>query len=274
MRCFPEVLPTQASLRWSTKSPNLGGFKREFWRLHRGMIRPDPGEWWLEWDWSGIEGRMFTGYSGDEEDLEWFQPGRDVHTETCRKYLFAWDALPDDWQGSKDDRRTLAKNFRYGVYQYGRGARVVLGMPGIERLGLDRGSLVARAQAFLFARPKGVAFKEATWRECIEQKEARTFMGARRKLFGKPEDRAKDGLNHKIQGSVANLMNWCLIRCMEAFPDASLILNRHDGATVAFPTRYETSVVMDKVRQIVEREWEIGPGVHMRFPATWEVIRG
>ena len=217
---------------------------------------------------------MFTAYSGDEEDLEWMAPGRDVHTETCRKYLFAWDALPDDWLGSKDDRRTLAKNFRYGVYQYGRGAKVVLGMPGVERLGLDRSLLVARAQSFLAARPKGVAFKEATWRECIEQKEARTFMGARRKLFGKPEDRAKDGLNHKIQGSVANLMNWCLIHCMEAFPDASLILNRHDSATVAFPEELRHDRTVDIVKEIVEREWEIGPGVRMRFPAAWEVIHG
>ena len=47
-RVYPEMLPTQASGRWSTKKPALVGAVRKFWK--RPVIRPDPGEWWLEWD--------------------------------------------------------------------------------------------------------------------------------------------------------------------------------------------------------------------------------
>ena len=422
-RVFTEILPTQASGRWSTKNPNLGGFKREFWKQHRGIIHPDPGEWWLDFDWSGIEARMFISYSGDEEDVLLLQskhckrcshvhiprtflargpirgrglfhaeesqegdnsandlllvnrsgcgrasredvgssrvpknqtiterqrgmgsrsdqqssrrvddvtmassgrsteiqnstnsepmeaPARigspssslgctacecsettdltplDLHTFTCTKYLMAWAPdlsvdsplsgynLPTDWQGGKDERRTRAKNFRYGVGQYGTSAKAVLGMPGIESLGLDRQMLLQRAQRFLDARPKAQAWKEMIWERCRTDKEARTFMGRRRKLFGPDEDRAKDGLNHMIQGSVADLMDWVLIEVERAWPQGHLILNKHDGAILAFPDSCPVEPTWAAVRLIVEREWEIGQGTPaMRFPAEWEVI--
>ena len=285
-RVFPEILPTQASGRWSTKNPNLGGFKREFWKKHWHIIHPDPGEWWLEFDWSGIEARMFTAYTGDEEDVQLFKQGRDIHTFTCAKYLMAWAPdlgvnspldsynLPTDWLNSKDERRTRAKNFRYGVGQYGTSAKAVLGMPGIETLGLDRQMLLQRAQQFLNARPKAQAWKEMIWAQCRTDKEARTFMGRRRKLFGLPDDRAKDGLNHKIQGSVADLMDWCLIAVSKEWPHASLILNKHDGAILAFPKECPVDTTTARVKALVEREWEVGQGIAMNFPAEWETIHG
>ena len=102
-------------------------------------------------------------------------------------------------------------------------------------------------------------------------------MGARRYLFGDPDDRAKDGLNHKIQGAVANLMAWCLIQITRTYPAASLILNKHDGAIVAFPDEErasERSSVCERVKQLVEQEREVGQGVTMGFPATWKVWNG
>lgn len=282
-RVYPELLPTQASLRWSTKNPNLPGFQREFWTEHHGVIQPDPGEWWLSWDWSGIEARMFTAYTGDSEDVLWFTGNYDIHTETCQHYLFEWDCLPMDWRGKADERRVRAKNFRYGVLQYGSDERAILGMPGIETLGLDRPTLVRRARRFLEARPQAQAWKARVWQACIDQKEARTFMGHRRMLFGDPDTRKKEGLNHMIQGSVANLMAWCLIEILvKRWPRASLILNAHDGATLAFPLHESEAGTAGPqpsdwgaVRTIVEREWTIGQGTPpMRFPAEWKVREG
>ena len=285
-RCYPEILPTQASGRWSTKNPALVSFPREFWRDHKGIIHPDKNEWWLEWDWSGIEARIFTAYTGDEEDVMLFQLGKDIHTFTCSKYLFEWAPnlrvdsplngynLPTDWQGGTDERRVRAKNFRYGPYQYGTGVQAVLGMPGIEKLGLDRVVLIRRATRFLAARPKAQAWKQATWQTCQEQKVARTFMGRRRLLFGNPTERAKDGLNHIIQGSVADLMAWCLIAIMKQWPQASLIMNKHDGATVTFPKSLDPHAIQAQVKALVEKEWEVGQGVKMNFPATWEMTYG
>lgn len=273
-RVYPEILPTQASLRWSTKNPNLGGFVREFWTQHSGIIKPDPGEWWVEWDWSGIEARIFTAYTGDEEDVKWFTGDYDIHTETCKKYLFEWDMLPPDWKGKDDERRVRAKNFRYGVLQYGSGPKAILQMPGIESLGLSRDVLVRRAERFLAARPRAQAWKQRVWQECIEKKSVRTFMGHRRMLFGDADTMKKEGMAHKISGSVANLMAWCLIEILvKGWPTASLILNKHDGAILAFPhsTEVDEDFTHIAVKMIVEREWEVGQGVTMSFPADWKV---
>ena len=281
-RAYPEVLPTQASGRWSTKKPNLGGFTRDFWRQHYRVIKPDPGWWWLEWDWLGIECRMFVAYTGDDEDVAWLigqnlpAGTSEIHGATCLKYLFAWDALPADWQGSKDERRTRAKNFRYGVGQYGLDERAVLGMPGIEKLGLDRTVLLARARAFLHARPKAQAWKQQIWAECTRSSFgpgvgiARTFMGRRRMLFGDEDARKKDGLNHMIQGSVADLMDWSLGRLLNReLPEAYLVLNKHDGAILSIPESRGQDDTFARCRAVVEREWEVGQGVRMSFPASW-----
>ena len=211
-----------------------------------------------------------TCCSCDCTDTQLAEP--DIHTLTCLKYLFAWQKLPVDWRGSKDERRTRAKNFRYGCLQYGSGPKAVLGMPGIESLGLDRAVLVQRATRFLAARPKAQAWKEMIWERCRTDKEARTFMGRRRKLFGPDEDRAKDGLNHMIQGSVADLMDWVLIAVERAWPQGHLILNKHDGAILAFPDSCPVEPTWAAVRLIVEREWEIRQGIKMTFPATWCIV--
>lgn len=280
-RIFPQLLPTQASGRWSTTKPALEAFPREFWKRHAGILYPDGYEWWLEWDWSAIEGRLFIAYTGDEEDVQLLASGPDIHDFTCAKYLMAWapdahpgctlDALnlPADWQGSKDERRVRAKNFRYGAGQYGKGARSILGMPGIEALGLNRHTLVQRAQRYLDMRPKAQAWKERVWAECRNAKMSRTFMGSRRLLFGDEETREKDGLNHVIQGSVADMLNWCLIQIDRAFPASTLIRNSHDGATVAFPKTLDPDTTEAQIKPWVEREWEVGQGITMGFPASW-----
>lgn len=273
-RIFPEMLPTQASLRWSTTRPPLATFDKRFW-LHPA-IRPDDREWWLEWDWSGIESRMFTGYSGDPNDLEMFRSGRDIHTETA-KILFGWSTLPGDWRGKDDKRRDISKNIRYGPYQYAKDERVILSMPGLDTVGLDRHQALAAIRRLFAAHPATVAFKQRTWEECVRTRQARTFLGHRRMLWGNADTMAKEGLNHKIQGGVAGMMDWCIIQiCHPALsrflpgPLPRLILNKHDGAIIGFPSTMDMHDVLSVCQGIVEREWEI-EGNKISFPATWVV---
>ena len=51
--------------------------------------------------------------------------------------------------------------------------------------------------------------------------------------------------------------------------------NKHDGAIMAFPKTLNPygvqAHIQKQVRTLVEREWEVGPGVRMAFPATWSV---
>src|SRR5439155_16945797 len=119
-----------------------------------------------------------------------------------------------------------------------------------------------------------LAWKQMTTEGCIRDKSARTFLGHRRRLFGDAETRAKEGLAHIISGSVAGMMNWCLIQITRRWPSSYVVLNKHDGAIMSFPKSLARNVVEPAVRQIVEREWEVGQGVTMSFPAEWEAIEG
>ena len=271
---YPDMMPTQASLRWSTVRPALVTFDRRFWQSSRCAIRPFPWEWWLEFDLQAAESRMFTGYSGDPGDLQLYQSGLDIHTETC-KSLFGWSTLPPDWKGKADLRRTIAKNIRFGPYQYAKDERVILTMPGLDVVGLDRHAALAAIRRLFAAHPHTVLFKQRTWEECIRTHQARTFMGHRRMLWGKAVDVAKEGLNHKIQGGIANIIAWILIQMchptLSQFlpgPVPRLIVNKHDGAIVGFPARYELTEVLPRCREIVERVWEI-EGTSIHFPADW-----
>ena len=77
-----------------------------------------------------------------------------------------------------------------------------------------------------------------------------------------------------ISGSVADMMDWCLIAVNREWPQGHLILNKHDGAILAFPNECPVDTTTARVKALVEREWEVGQGIVMNFPAEWEVIRG
>ena len=99
----PHYLPTQKSGRWSTTNPPLPNFSvecigptcgsrgwhvarstRECWSL-RDLVVPRPNEWFLKFDWDAIEAKIAAAESGDEEDLELFDSGADIHVVTMCK---------------------------------------------------------------------------------------------------------------------------------------------------------------------------------------------
>src|SRR3990167_2115390 len=149
-RIHPRYLPTQKSGRWSTKEPPLPNFSDDCinpqcarrtieehragsqgcWSL-RDVVVPEPGFWFLKWDWQAIEAKLAAAYSGDDEDLDLFAQNADIHTVTyCKMYGYpippnvmdpyrspecaGWRErtgllVKDTWQ------RTAAKTSRYSL---------------------------------------------------------------------------------------------------------------------------------------------------------------
>jgi hypothetical protein len=80
-RVHPRMLPTQTSGRWSTKDPPMVNIPHQY----RDLVCPDPGTFWVHWDWDSIEARIVACYSHDQGDLAAFRNGWDIHTLTmCR----------------------------------------------------------------------------------------------------------------------------------------------------------------------------------------------
>lgn len=302
-KVHPSMLPTQSSLRWSTQNPPIVNFPKDDKARKRGLptlrdiFVPDPGTYWIAWDFDAIEGKIIAGYSGDKPDIEAFNNGWDVHTLTaCGMYKMprpplltkaihksdapeavAWrESWAPPWGGDDDVRRVLAKTARYSL-SYGPNEYAILNAPGVEEMNMPRPKLLEFGRLYLRSKPALVAWKRRVWEECKRTRSARTFLGHRRMLFGDPDSMAREGLNHMVQGAVAGVMDLTLIALVHpelgAFaPHARLAYQAHDGAKVVFPDSMPPAEVFPRMREIVEREWEI-EGSRVKFTGSWEIIR-
>lgn len=308
-RVYPSMLPTQKSGRWSTKNPPLVNWSQECinpecsiggvhitrsdqcWSL-RDIVGPDPGSYWILFDWDAIEAKLAAAYSDDEEDLRAFTDGLDIHTLTaCR--LWRLPLPPDlknphkapscaEWRekvmpGGKDAKpRVGAKTARYSL-AYGTDKMSILQAKDVEKQGLTRDELLDTAERYLKSKPKLVAFKKRTWEDVLRKREARTSLGRRRRLFPTEGElvqflktkrataTAREGLNHMFQGEVASRMNRTLIAITRRWSECRLAYQSHDGAKLVFPESVEC---WPEIRDIVESVWEIN-GHRVKATATW-----
>lgn len=286
-RVYPHYLPTQASGRWSTTNPPLTNFPE---KIH-GVIKPDPGTYWLYHDMDAIEGRISAALTEDEEDLEAFRLGLDIHTMTaCRMHKLP---LPPDctnphtlevnqgwrervaWRGKEDRRRHLAKTARYGLL-YGPDENAILQAKGVEELGLTREELLHAARQYLDAKPKLTQAKRAFWDQVLKQPEVRTVFGRRLRVYPtgdeaqrwvrsrrtRPGDAQKVAWNFVHQGFVADYMNESLIRITTRWPQCWLVKHGHDALTMGFPMEVDP---WPAIREEVERTVTFANGVDMTF---------
>jgi len=278
-RVTPGLLPTQASLRWSVTDPPLVTCSHPYLdpptRLQSEVVLPDPETVWVCFDYDAIEAKIVAAYSDDEEDLDAFDKGHDIHTITSCK-MFG-DPLPlnlinphtspecaewreaRNWQGKDDKRRGLAK-VRYCVY-YGKDHKAAEDSGYAKefvRRGGNRAELVEAARLFLKSKPNLVACKKKWWAICAKRCEARTEFGHRRRLFGDEWERSKVGWNHMVQGFVSNILDIALIDINAAFPFSHLVYPSHDAAKIQLSNfEYKHPDTLAKFKKIVEREWTI-----------------
>jgi len=287
-RVYPLMLPTQASGRWSTSGPPLVNFPPTM----DCLICPDPDSFWVKWDWDAIEAKILAALSDDREDLEAFAKGCDVHTITtcfllrhalppnlanphtspeCEEWRQSWVPV---WETDKDEnrRRHAAKIIRYNLaYSFDTSGRAVLAADGIEDLGLDTDTLISLARRYLTEKKALLAYKRQHGERFARTAVARTIWGHRRRLYGDDNARKKEGLNHEIQGCVADMMNQVIISVDKEFSESRLILNKHDALITEFPGSYFREKTLAYLRPLVERKWTIGQH-QIHSTASWKVL--
>lgn len=282
-RLYHNLLPTQASGRWSVTNPPLVNFPPDI----RDVVWPDEGEAWIVWDLDAIEAKIVAAFSHDRDDLEAFDKGYDIHTITaCR--MTGIELPPNlkdphqspeckDWReklgwiGKDDKRRVLAK-VRYCLL-YGKDATAVNGSKyekDMVKMGFRREELVIAGQQFLRSKPNLLSCKRRWWDLCAKKSEARTIFGRRRRLLGDYWSRAKEGWNHMVQGSVTDMVNLSLIELCQ--PPYRLIYPSHDAGKVAVPVAdlKDREKLMDRFRSAVENQYEID-GEKFISTATWHI---
>jgi hypothetical protein len=294
-RVHPEMLPIQASGRWSITDPPVVNFpddaKADVYELPhiRDIFVPDLGHWWLAWDWDAMHARTMAAACSDAEDLQAFREGLDLHTMTaCRVFKLpmppslvkddihtgagcaAWRATVD-WQGPGDRRRHLAKTVRYALLNAW-DEKGVLEAKDVVRQGLTFPELLAAGRAFLKAKPAMPTWKAAFCETACKARLSRSaILGRPRRLFGEWREMAKAAVSHYLQGTEVDVLELTLIDLATRFPEARLAYPSHDGVKLQFPQSVAPSDVYPTVRAVVEAPYPIGDHT-ISYTASFEVV--
>lgn len=253
--------------RLSSSDPNLQNIpiRNELGKEIRKLFRPKYGVF-VGADYSQIELRLLAAFSKDENLLNSFINGQDIHATVAAELL----GVPVEMV-NKDMRRTAkAVNFGiiYGISDYG--------------LSQNAGISVSRAREYIrlyFERfPKIKAYLDGSV-ECARQKGyVSTITGRSRQI---PEIKSSNynlrsfgeraAMNMPLQGSAADIMKIAMLKVDEAMRKANLkskiVLQIHDELIVDC---YIDEA--EKVKQIVKEQME--SAVSLACPLTVETEEG
>ncbi len=280
-RVYPTMVIPQASGRVGISDPPIGNFTNDLYYGPHGLrdvVRPDRDHKWVCADWSAVEGWIVSHRCLDASDLDAKRKGYDLHTVTAIR-MFKYPDPPgeptkewlksepgQEWRarvGFTEAIRGGVKNTRYTMNYAKQPATVAR---YAVKLGLPPKTLIEFGHRYLRSKPQLVAWKAQRWAEAWRRKEARTAFGRRRRLLGDRYQVEKEGLNHEVQGTVADMMKTTMVALSEI--GCPMALQRHDGFYHSVDLTWDR---MAEYKAIVEREWVID-GRPISFPCEIEVI--
>jgi len=217
-----------ATGRLSSSDPNLQNIpiRTEEGRSIRALFKPGDGyDCILSADYSQIELRLLAHMSGDENLIDAFNRGQDIHARTAAE---VFGVLIDD---VTPDLRRKAKAVNFGIVY------------GISDYGLSKDLHISRKEAgeyiaLYFERYPGVRdFLDATIAQAHLSGYVTTMFGRRRYLpdinnknFNLRSNAERMAMNTPIQGSAADIIKLAMIRAEEGLRgfDSRIIIQVHD----------------------------------------------
>ena len=241
-----------ATGRLSSSDPNLQNIpvRDDDGKEIRKCFIPEPGCLFFSADYSQIELRIMAHLSGDENMIEAFREGLDIHRATAAKI---WHESMDD---VTDAQRKKAKQANFGIIY------------GITTYGLAQRMEIPNNEArqliddYFKTFPKVHAYMEKAKEEARQKGYAETLFGRRRYL---PDINSHNGtvrgfaernaINAPIQGSEADIIKVAMISIWRRFKAegirSKMILQVHDELNFSvYPDEKE------KVEKIVLEEMQ------------------
>ncbi len=258
-----------ATGRLSSTEPNLQNIpiKTELGReFRRYFIPSDENYILIDADYSQIELRILAHISGDENMINAFRCGNDIHTSTAST---VFGVAPEEVTALM---RKRAKAVNFGI---------LYGM-GDFRLSHDLGISMKEAKQYienyLASYPKIAEYLENVKAQARENGFVNTIMGRRRyipELAGKNKNLQNFGervaMNSPIQGSAADIIKLAMInvdcQLKKEKLDARLLLQVHD------------ELLIEASRECAERaeeilKFEMENAVYLSVPLDVDVTRG
>lgn len=251
-----------ATGRLSSSDPNLQNIpvRGEDGKEIRRAFIPEPGCLFFSADYSQIELRVMAHLSGDENMIEAFREGHDIHAATAAKiYKEAIDSVTRD-------QRTKAKRANFGII-YG---ITVWGLA--DRLNIGRDEARQLIDGYFETFPHVHEYMEQAKETARSQGYVDTLFGRRRYLADINSRNAtvrgfaeRNAINAPIQGTAADIIKVAMIRIHCRFKAegvrAKMILQVHDELNFSVPAEEK-----ELVERIVLEEMQ--GAFEMKVPLT------
>ena len=242
-----------ATGRLSSTNPNLQNIPvRDDMgrRIREAFVPSDEEHVLLSADYSQVELRLMAHLSGDEQLVDAFLQGADIHSATAAKLYHK------SIEEVTSDERRKAKTANFGII-YGISA---FGLS--QRLDIPRGEAKELIEGYFATYPQVKEYMDKAIAEAKERGYVVTAFGRRRYLHDITSRNAvargvaeRNAINAPIQGSAADIMKLAMIEIHRRFKaegiESKMILQVHDEVVVD-TLRSE----LDRVKQIVQQSME------------------
>ncbi len=240
-----------ATGRLSSSDPNLQNIpiRGELGKKVREAFIAEQGNLLLSADYSQIELRVMAHMSGDDNLINAFKVGEDIHSATAREVFGEVDLPPDE-------KRRRAKIINFSII-YGTSAYSLS-----KELGVDVHEATDFIKRYFEKYPKVREFIEKTVNDAKEKGYVKTLFGRKRKI---PELRSANknvqaageriAMNTPIQGTAADIMKKAMIDVWRALKKGKyktkIIMQVHDELIFEIPENE-----IEPVRELIKREME------------------
>ena len=242
--------------RLSSSDPNLQNIpvRGEDGKEIRKCFVPEPGCLFFSADYSQIELRVMAHLSGDDNMIEAFRLGHDIHAATAARIY------GESVEQVSRDQRTKAKRANFGII-YG---ITVFGLA--SRLNISRDEARQLIDGYFASFPKVEAYMEEAKETARRDGYACTMSGRRRYLPDIMSANAtvrgfaeRNAINAPIQGTAADIIKMAMIRIHRRFHEegirSKMILQVHDELNFSvFPDEKEAveRIVMEEMQNACE----------------------
>ena len=249
---------TTATGRLSSSDPNLQNIpvRGEEGKEIRKAFIPEPGCLFFSADYSQIELRVMAHLSGDENMIEAFREGHDIHAATAAKIY------KEEMENVTRDQRTKAKRANFGII-YG---ITIFGLA--DRLEISREEARQLIDGYFETFPKVKEYMEKAKEEARSKGYVETLFHRRRYLAdinsanGTVRGFAeRNAINAPIQGTAADIIKVAMVRIHRRFKSenirSKMILQVHDELNFSvYPDEKEKveRIVLDEMQNAFPME--------------------
>lgn len=236
----------------------------------RALFKPSNGNKLIAFDYSQIELRIMASFSKDQQMINDFNTGHDIHTETARRMFNLEEVSPSD--------RSKAKAINFGIIY------------GISSYGLAKQVNISNAEAQEFINtyfetyPKVKDYMDLLIEKVEQNGYVTTFSGRRRiieginsKNFNERNQAKRMAINTPIQGTGADILKLALIQVGEKLKKnhlkSKMIMQIHDEIILDVPENEIDTVVQivkDTMENIVDLpvQLEVDYGIGINWLET------